>query len=83
MDQRRYAKLIQYKAALDSAWKRRNPVGIYGDDEYEKTLWQAKADSFKVMRNSNGDHKLIDILEEGKTDFTDKFETLFGGVFNK
>lgn len=39
MDQRRYAKLIQYKAALDSAWKRRNPVGIYGDEEYEKTLW--------------------------------------------
>ena len=83
MNQNRYSKLIQYKAALDSSWKRRNPVGIYGDDEYEKTLWQAKADSFKVMRNSKGDHKLIDVLEEGKADFSNTFNTLFGGIFNK
>lgn len=83
MNQSRYSKLIQYKAALDTSWKRRNPVGIYGDDEYEKTLWQAKADSFKVLRNSNSEHKLVDILEDGKTDFTDTFNTLFGGIFNK
>lgn len=38
MNQKRYAKLIQYKAALDSSWKRRNPVGIYGDEEYEKNF---------------------------------------------
>lgn len=81
MNQRRYQKLIQYKVALDSAWKRRNPVGIYGDDEYRRTLQQAKMDSFKVLRNSQGDHKLIDILEDGKTDFTDLFNTFFGGVF--
>lgn len=83
MNQRRYSKLIQYKTALDTAWKRRNPVGIYGDEEYTKTLGQAKADSFKVMRNSKGEHKLIDVLEDGKVDFTDSFNSLFGGIFNK
>ena len=82
MNQNRYSKLIQYKTALDTSWKRRNPVGIY-NDEYENTLWQAKVDSFKVMRNSKGEHKLVDILEEGKADFTDTFNTLFGGIFNK
>lgn len=81
MNQRRYSKLIQYKAALDSSWKRRNPLSICGDDEYEKTLLQAKADSFKVMRNSKGEHKLFDILEEGKEDFTDVFNSIFGGIF--
>jgi hypothetical protein len=81
MNQRRYSKLVQYKAALDSSWKRRNPVGIYGEDEYERTLRQAKTDSFKVLRNSSGEHKLIDVLPEGKVDFTDKFNTLFGGIF--
>lgn len=83
VNQKRYSKLIQYKAALDSAWKRRNPVGIYGNDEYDNTLWQAKADSFKVMRNSKGEHKLIDILETEKTDFTDMFNAFFGGIYNK
>lgn len=34
------------------------------------------------MRNSNGDHKLIDTLEEGKEDFTDTFNSIFGGIFN-
>lgn len=82
MDQRRYSKLIVYKSALDNAWKRRNPVGITYD-EYEQTLTQVKMDKFKVMRNANGDHKLIDMLEEGKEDFTDMFNSLFGGVFNK
>jgi hypothetical protein len=81
MNQRRYSKLIQYKAALDSSWKRRNPVGIYGNDEYDKTLSQAKLDSFKVLRNSYGQHKLIDILGEGKSDFTDAFNSIFGGMF--
>lgn len=81
MNQRRYAKLIQYKAALDDSWKRRNPISICGDDEYGRTLAQAKADSFKVLRDSKGDHKLIDVLEEGKRDFTDMFGELFGGIF--
>lgn len=83
MNTRRYAKLIQYKAALDNAWKRKNPVSICGDLEYERTLQLAKADDFKVLRNSKGEHKLIDILEEGKVDFTDSFNELFGGIFNK
>lgn len=60
MNQKRYAKLIQYKAALDTAWKRRNPVGIYGNEEYENALSQAKLDSFKVFRNSKGEYKLVD-----------------------
>lgn len=81
MDQKRYSKLIQYKAALDTAWKRRNPVGIYGNEEYENTLYQAKLDSFKVLRNSKGEHKLVDTLEEGKIDFTDMFGSVFGGLF--
>lgn len=80
MNNRRYAKLIQYKAALDSEWKRRNPMGIYNDD-YEKTLQQAKLNSFKVMRNSKGEHKLYDVLEEGKMDFTDMFGSVFGGLY--
>ena len=83
MNQKRYAKLIQYKAALDTAWKRRNPVGIYGSDEYDRTLRQAKADSFKVLRNFQGEHKLMDILEDGKTDFTDMFNEFFCGIYNK
>ena len=82
MNQQRYQKLIAYKAALDSEWQRRNPVGIY-NDEYDNTLRQAKMDSFKVMRNSKGEHKLIDTLEEGQRDFTDSFNMLFGGLFNK
>ena len=82
MDQRRYQKLIAYKAALDSEWQRRNPVGIC-NNEYEQTLQQAKYDSFKVLRNSEVKHKLIDTLEEGKIDFTDAFNQIFGGVFNK
>lgn len=77
MKQERYAKLIQYKVALDSEWKRRNPVGIY-NDEYEKTLSQAKLDKFKVMRNSNGEHKLKDALPEGKMDYSDLFGSIFG-----
>lgn len=83
MNQNRFAKLVQYKAALDSSWKRRNPVGIYGNEEYEKTLQQAKLDSFRVMRNSKGEHKLVDILEDGKMDFTDMFGSMFGGAFYK
>ena len=80
MNQRRYDKLIAYKAALDSAWQRRNPVGIQ-NNEYDQTLRQAKMDSFKVLRNSEGKHKLIDTLEEGKTDFSDTFNQIFGGIF--
>ena len=79
MNQRRYQKLIQYKAALDSEWQRRNPVGIHND--YDLTLCQAKMDSFKVLRNSKGEHKLIDTLEEGKEDFTDTFNDFFCGIF--
>ncbi len=81
MNQRRYDKLIAYKAALDSEWQRRNPVGIQ-NNEYDQTLRQAKMDSFKVLRNSNGEHKLIDTLEEGKEDFSDTFNQIFGGLFN-
>lgn len=80
MTNRRYIKLIQYKVALDSEWKRRNPYGIYNND-YEKTLQQAKLDNFKVMRNSKGEHKLVDTLEEGKMDFTDMFGSVFGGLY--
>ena len=80
MDQRRYSKLIAYKSALDNAWKRRNPSCVTYD-EYEQTLQQAKMDKFKVMRNADGDHKLIDVLEPGKQDFTDMFNSVFGGVF--
>jgi hypothetical protein len=77
MNQKRYAKLVQYKAALDSEWQRRNPVGI-NNDAYETTLRQAKMDSFKVLRNSKGEHKLVDTLEECKMDFTDMFGSAFG-----
>lgn len=58
MTNERYAKLIRYKAALDDSYKRQNPLSLY--DEYEKTLAEAKMAGFRVFRNSEGEHKLVD-----------------------
>lgn len=80
MTNQRFQQLIQYKAALDSEWKRKNQVGIQYDD-YDKTLQQVKLDSFKVLRNSKGEHKLVDTLEEGKMSFSDIFGSVFGDIF--
>ena len=80
MNNKRYQQLIAYKAALDSEWKRKNQLGIQYDN-YDKTLQQVKLDSFKVLRNSKGEHKLIDTLEDGKESFTDLFGSVFGGMF--
>ena len=62
MNNERYARMIFYKSALDDAYKRINPLSIY-QNEYEKTLQNAKIAGFKVLRNSKGEHKLIDIAE--------------------
>ena len=78
MTTKRYQQLIQYKAALDSEWKRKNPLNIH-EDAYDKTLRQVKLDSFKVLRNSKGEHKLIDTLEDGNICFSDIFGSAFGG----
>ena len=59
MDNERYARMIGYKTALDDSFKRRNPLSIY-EDEYTKTLNNAKVAGFKVFRNSKGEHKLED-----------------------
>lgn len=76
MDNKRYMKLIQYKSALDNEYKRRTPTGIYHND-YDDTLQQAKLDGFKVFRNSNGEHKLID---NGNSTL-EVFESFFGDAF--
>ena len=76
---KRYYKLIQYKAALDAAYKKFSSVELFNND-YEATLQQVKMDGYKVMRNSNGDHKIIDIQgEEAST--LEMFNELFGGLF--
>jgi len=80
MTNQRFQQLIQYKAALDSEWKRKNQVGIQYDD-YDKTLQQAKLDGFKVFRNAAGEHKLIDKLKDGETSFSELFGNIFGGCF--
>lgn len=59
MTNKRYGKLIAYKAALDDSYKRINPLSVQ-TQEYTKTLWEAKMAGFKVLRNSKGEHKLID-----------------------
>lgn len=58
----RYHLLIRYKAALDNAWKKKDPLSLQMS-EYNKTLESAKLAGFKVLRNSAGEHKLIDIGE--------------------
>ena len=65
MTSERYGVLITYKAALDDAYKRINPLSIQRS-EYEKTLAEAKLAGFKVMRNSDGVHKLIDKTKDEK-----------------
>lgn len=79
MNNIRYAKLIQYKTALDNEYKKRTPTGIYHND-YDDTLEQAKMDGFKVMRNSKGEHKLVDI-SNGKPSAIEAFNEIFGGIF--
>ena len=81
MNNDRYAKLIQYKAALDNEYKKKTLTGIYHND-YDDTLQQAKLDGFKVMRNSKGEHKLVDI-SDGKPSAIETFNKLFGGIFNQ
>ena len=76
MTEERYAKLIQYKVALDDSYKRQNPLSLY-DTEYEKTLSEAKLAGFKVFRNSNGDHKLVDKTNnEAEQKFREMFAEL-------
>ena len=81
MDIKRYSKLIQYKNELDRAWKRYNPVALYNTD-YDITLQQAKLDEYKVLRNSKGEHKLID-KTNGDPSAVETFNELFGRIFNK
>lgn len=59
MNNERYARMISYKSALDDSYKRMNPLSIC-EDEYERTLNNAKLAGFKVFRNSKGEHKLED-----------------------
>jgi hypothetical protein len=76
----RYQKLIQYKSALDNSFRKSCITEIYNND-YSSTLQQAKLDGYKVMRNSKGEHKLIDTIESGKSSTIEKFNELFGGLF--
>lgn len=76
----RYSKLIQYKSALDAAYKKSSSVEIYNSD-YDSTLQQAKYDGYKVLRNSKGEHKLIDIQEKGEQSTVEVFNEWFGGIF--
>ena len=80
MNNTRYSKLIQYKTALDNEYKKRTQAGIYHND-YDDTLDLVKLDGFKVMRNSKGEHKLID-TSDGKMSDLETFNQWFDGVFN-
>lgn len=82
MNNTRYSKLIQYKSALDNEYKKKTLTGIYHND-YDDTLQQAKLDGFKVMRNSKGEHKLIDTVDSNKASTLEAFNELFGGIFNQ
>lgn len=57
MTNERYVKSIHYKAALDAAWKNYNPVDL--KNHYDQILKQAKLIGFKILRNSKGEHKVI------------------------
>lgn len=81
MDIKRYSKLIRYKNELDQTWKRCNPVALYNID-YDATLQQAKLDGYKVLRNSKGEHKLID-KTNGKPSTVEVFNELFSGIFGE
>ena len=59
MNTERYARTIRYKAELDNAWKTHDPLNPYNTD-YEKLLSEVKIAGYKVLRDSRGDHKLID-----------------------
>lgn len=80
MNNQRYQKMIRYKIALDTEWKRRNPYGI-SEQDYDNTLYQVKFDGFKVLRNENGEHKLIDTVKEGEESNAELFNMMFGGLF--
>ena len=78
MTTKRFQMLIQYKAALDSEWRRKNHLSVQ-EDTYDITLRQVKLDGFKVLRNSKGEHKLIDTMKDGSVCFSDLFGSAFGG----
>ena len=78
MTTKRFQMLVQYKAALDSEYKRKNPLSVQ-EDTYDITLRQVKLDGFKVLRNSKGEHKLIDTMKDGSVCFSDLFGSAFGG----
>lgn len=78
MNNQRFQLLIKYKAALDSEYKRKNHLSVQ-EDAYDITLRQVKLDGFKVLRNSKGEHKLIDTMKDGGVCFSDLFGSAFGG----
>lgn len=80
MNNNRYAKMIMYKTALDSEWKKRDPVSLY-ECNYDKTLLEAKTAGFKIMRNRKGDHKLEDTCSNQRTaEFMEFFAETLRGV---
>ena len=78
MNNDRYATLIALKCALDNAYKKRDPLSVMVQ-EYDRTLSKAKIAGFKVMRNSAGEHKLIDKLEHNSK-LANVFETMASAV---
>lgn len=66
MKNERYGTLIALKSALDSAYKRRDPLSVV-EQEYDITLSKAKIAGFKVLRNDAGEHRLIDKTKNEKT----------------
>ena len=79
MNNDRYIKMIQYKAALDDLYKKRNPLSMYAD-EYDKTLSNAKLAGFKVLRNSKGEHKLINnVKSDNEANMLDLFADILRG----
>lgn len=73
MTSKRYARMIMYKSALDNNWAKKDRLDLY-DDNYERVLGEAKLAGFKVLRNSKGEHKLIDTCKSNSVaDFMEMF----------
>lgn len=63
-----YMKLVQYASQLDKT---------YGTDSYNLLLEDIKRKGYKVLRNSQGKHK----LKERNYSFGNNFDEIFGNIF--
>ena len=65
--------LLKYKDELDEKFKFFSPTSILKDD-YLNLLAQVRLEGFKVYRNEQGEHKLVDT---GHSEVLDLLDSLF------